>query len=64
MKIRARFSFVTLLLVLTACGGGGDGVGGGSTSTVGQAQGVYSGTTSNKYSFLSIVLPNDQFYGI
>ncbi len=37
---------------------------GGTVSTVGDAQGVYSGTTSTGYSFFGIVLPTDRFYGI
>jgi hypothetical protein len=37
---------------------------GGNTSYAGQAQGVYSGTTSNASSFVSIVLPNDKYYEI
>lgn len=38
--------------------------GGGTSSYTGQAQGVYSGTASSGYSFSTIVLPNDKFYGI
>jgi hypothetical protein len=38
--------------------------GGGNTSTPGQAQGVYEGTTSNGLTFNAIVLPNDMFYAI
>src|SRR5215472_3562465 len=37
---------------------------GGNTSTPGQAQGVYVGTTSNGFTFNAIVLPNDMFYAI
>jgi len=59
---------VALMVVLTGCGGGsysgGTSGGGGGTNYTGQAQGVYSGTSSNGYSFESIVLPNDKFYGI
>src|SRR5208282_1974774 len=53
-------------LILVGCGGtsGTSTNVGGSQSTPGQAQGVYSGTTSTGYSFESIVLPNDKFYGI
>ena len=57
-------------LVLAGCGGGGSsmssggaGTGGGG-NTSGQAQGVYSGITSNGYSFDTIVLPNDKIYAI
>lgn len=34
------------------------------SSTAGQAQGVFSGTTSDGSSFQSIILPNDTFYAI
>ena len=55
--------------VLLGCGtynssNGGGGGGGGSTNYAGQAQGVYSGTTSSGYSFSTIVLPTDKFYAI
>jgi hypothetical protein len=56
-----------ICLLFAGCGsnysnsGGG---GGGTTSYTGQAQGVYSGTASSGYSFSTIVLPNDKFYGI
>jgi len=51
--------------VLVGCGTnyGGNG-GGGGGNYAGQAQGVYSGTSSNGYSFSTIVLPNDKFYAI
>jgi hypothetical protein len=57
---------VALMVVWTGCGGGysGGGGGGGGTNYAGQAQGVYTGTSSNGYSFESIVLPNDKIYGI
>jgi phosphate/sulfate permease len=60
----------SLALILTGCGssyssgsnnGGG---GGGGTSYTGDAQGVYSGTSSNGYTFETILLPNDKFYAI
>ena len=35
-----------------------------TSSTPGQAQGVFSGTTSTGLSFQSIVIPNDKFYAI
>ena len=38
--------------------------GGGGGNYAGQAQGVYSGTTSSGYSFSTIVLPTDKFYAI
>jgi hypothetical protein len=58
------------VLILTGCGSSysgssnGGGGGGGGTSYAGQAQGVYSGTSSNGYAFESIVLPNDKFYAL
>jgi hypothetical protein len=53
-------------VMLVGCGivGGANKNGGGNNTFAGQAQGVYSGTTSSGYSFESIVLPNDQFYEI
>src|SRR5580704_6854620 len=55
-------------LMLVGCGivGGSNnnGNGSGSAGNTGQAQGVYSGTTSSGYLFESIVLPNDKFYEI
>ena len=59
----------SIALMLAGCGsnyssnsnGGG---GGGGTNYTGQAQGVYSGTSSNGYAFETIVLPNDKFYAI
>jgi hypothetical protein len=60
------FSAVSLLLI--GCGGSGGGYGGGGGggggSTTGQAQGAYSGTSSNGFTFETIVLPNDKFYAI
>jgi hypothetical protein len=59
------FSLVSLLLI--GCGGGSSsygGGGGGGGNTTGQAQGVYSGTSSNGYAFDTIVLPNDKVYAI
>ena len=67
------FKKVSLLfvisLMLIGCGGGGSsggsgGGGNGGVSTAGDAQGVYSGTASSGYSFYSIVLPDDKFYGV
>ena len=59
--------FSAVFLVLGGCGGNSftssTGSGGGG-STTGQAQGVYSGTSSNGYNFSTIVLPNDKFYAI
>ena len=62
-------SLCTILVVLLAgCGssytGGSNNGGSGGTSYAGQAQGVYSGTSSNGYTFESIVLPNDKFYAL
>lgn len=56
----------TTMLVLAGCGavGGSDNNQGGGSIYAGQAQGVYSGTTSNGYFFQSIVLPSDKFYEI
>jgi hypothetical protein len=56
---------ISLMLVgcSTTYNGGNNGGSGGTTYT-GQAQGVYSGTASSGYSFSTIVLPNDKFYGI
>jgi hypothetical protein len=58
-------------LILCGCGSsynggssGGGGGGGGTTSYAGQAQGFYVGTASSGYSFSSIILPNDKFYGL
>jgi hypothetical protein len=59
------FSVVSLLLI--GCGGSGGsygGGGGGGGNTTGQAQGAYSGTSSNGYTFETIVLPNDKVYAI
>jgi hypothetical protein len=57
-----------LCLVSFGCGssyiGNNSGGSGGTTNYAGQAQGVYSGTASSGYSFSTIVLPNDKFYGI
>jgi hypothetical protein len=57
-----------LALMLSGCGSSysnnGGGNSGGSTSYAGDAQGVYSGTSSNGYTFETIVLPNDKFYAI
>lgn len=55
--------------MLAGCGGGGSSSSNSSNNTSqqptpGQAQGVYSGTSSTGSSFSSIVLPNDKFYAI
>src|SRR3984893_17779063 len=55
---------VTLMLVGCGIVASNNNNGGGNNSYSGQAQGVYSGTTSSGYSFESIVLPNDKFYEI
>jgi len=66
LKKVSIFSAVSLLLI--GCGGSGgsygNGGGGGGGNTTGQAQGAYSGTSSNGYAFDTIVLPNDKFYAI
>jgi hypothetical protein len=54
-------------LLLAGCGATSSGTnnnGGGSPNYAGQAQGVYSGTTSDTNFFESIVLPNDKFYEV
>src|ERR1700675_984745 len=55
-------------LLLVGCGGGGSsygsGGGGGGGSTMGQAQGAYSGTSASGFSFETIVLPNDKIYAL
>jgi hypothetical protein len=59
--------FCLSCLMILGCGSsysGNPGGSGGTTNYTGQAQGVYSGTVSSGYSFSSIVLPNDKFYGI
>lgn len=61
--------FCAVSLMLVGCGTGynnsnGGNSGGGGTNYAGQAQGVYSGTTSSGFSFSTIVLPNDKFYAI
>lgn len=57
-----------ICLISFGCGssysGGNGGGTGGTSNYTGQAQGVYSGTASSGYSFSTIVLPNDKFYGI
>jgi len=61
-----------IITLLVGCGGGGSSSSNTSNptpattpqSTVGHAQGVYSGTTSSNTAFETIVLPNDSFYGI
>lgn len=62
---------LAILILLVGCGGGGSSSNNSSNTTtstsqsnVGHAQGVYSGTTSSSFTFETIVLPNDVFYGI
>ena len=70
MKIAAALLGILLLLFAVSCGGGGSLTTTSTTtptttqSTAGKAQGVYSGTSSNGWSFSSIVLPNDKYYAI
>jgi len=69
-KLGCSFLLIVTLVflsVLIGCGGGSSTVAskpGGGGNTTGEAQGAYSGTTSSGYSFYSIVLPTDKFYGI
>jgi len=57
--------FCVVPLMLVGCGTSYSGNGGGGGGNyAGQAQGVYSGTTSTGYSFSTIVLPTDKFYAI
>lgn len=64
------FALVVLFLFLVStigCGGGSNNNSSGSNSqspTPGQAQNVYSGTTSNGGSFEAIILPDDKLYTI
>jgi hypothetical protein len=64
----ARYVSIVLgaAILLTGCGGGGSSsaASSASQSTAGQAQGVYSGTSSTGYYFESIVLPTDVFYAL
>ena len=64
--IRKSPIFCVACLLLAGCGAnyGSNSGGNGGGSYAGQAQGVYSGATSTGYSFSTIVLPNDKFYGI
>lgn len=69
LKRALLISLCIFPFLVVGCGGSGSnnfGSGGtsGGTSTTGQAQGVYSGTTSLNYAFSAIVLPNDKFYAI
>lgn len=54
------------LVVTIGCGGGSNSSGSSNSqsATPGQAQNVYSGTTSNGGSFEAIILPNDKLYTI
>ena len=73
-KVRGKktmFNKVLILgaasLLLIGCGGGGGSYGsggGGGGSTMGQAQGAYSGTSSSGFAFETIVLPNDKIYAL
>jgi hypothetical protein len=59
--------FCAVSLMSVGCGtsySGNGGGGGGGGNYAGQAQGVYSGTTSSGYTFSTIVLPTDKFYAI
>jgi uncharacterized protein YceK len=60
--------FCVVSLLLVGCGtnysSNGGGGGSGGVNYAGQAQGVYSGTTSSGFNFSTIVLPNDKFYAI
>src|ERR1700724_2975934 len=55
-----------LSLMLVGCGSSYSNNGGsvGGNNYGGQAQGVYSGTSSNGFAFSTIVLPNDKFYAV
>jgi hypothetical protein len=55
-----------IAVMLVGCGSiyNGASNGSGGTNYTGQAQGVYSGISSNGYTFETIVLPNDKFYAI
>ncbi len=61
-------ALLTITLIMTGCGGGNGNSGirtsGNSTSTAGEAQGVYSGTAQGGYTFEAVVLPNDKFYAL
>jgi hypothetical protein len=64
-KPRALSACPLLAVFFVACGGGSSGSTTVNTpSTAGDAQDVYAGTTSTGFTFLSIVLPNDTFYGL
>ena len=57
--------FCAVSLMSVGCGKNyrGNG-GGGGGNYAGQAQGVYSGLSSNGYTYSTIVLPSDKFYAI
>ncbi len=57
-RIVATLSLAFLLFACIGCGGGR----GNRATTPGQAQGVYSGTTTSGLFFDAIILPNDYFY--
>jgi hypothetical protein len=57
--------FCAVSLMLVGCGTSYSGNGGGGGGNyAGQAQGVYSGTSSSGYHFSTIVVPSDKFYAI
>jgi len=58
-------SIAVFLFVLNGCGGSNSSSNTpGNSSTPGQAQGVFTGTTSTGFTFDSIILPNDTFYAV
>ena len=65
-RLSSIVSFSLLSLGLLACSGNKNigGANSQNSSTPGQAQGVYVGTTSTGLAFDGIVLPNDKFYAI
>ena len=66
--IRVIPLYVLVCVIGFGCGssysGGGTSGNGGTTNYTGQAEGVYSGTSSSGYTFYSIILPTDKFYGV
>jgi hypothetical protein len=56
--------FCAVSLMSVGCGTNYGGNGGGGGNYAGHAQGVYSGTSSNGYTFSTIVIPDDKFYAI
>ncbi len=60
---------IAIAVLIAGCGGGGSNTSSSDSTrtppvTPGQAQGVYMGTSSNGYTFESIILPNDKYYAI